>query len=174
MPSPDVKPAPSPDVKSKKRKAPVLNVAARKKPKPNPGGGSDLSWFNYLLDEVCLVDCVDHLCEKLNPVSADNGLGCVHHAGKRSDATARGARLGFDKSVRPVTREGVPVLPELFFVYHISMLRARKRIPEGAPPALPDALRKVLNKKGPADWDAKWVASHLCHNPRCINVDHLV
>jgi hypothetical protein len=73
----------------------------------------------------------------------------------------------------------MPEALERYTLYTIALLRARKLVPNYAPPPYPAEIRQVRHKR-PASATtgnekvATWVASHLCHNKLCIKVEHLV
>lgn len=144
----------------------------------NPGGGSDLSWFNFLLENPACAGAVCNLKSKVgNVVRHENGLGCLHVVGRGKSDSGRAPRLCIDKNFRPsLDVLGGIHLPQYITAYHVTMLAAGRKIPSYQPPPLPLEFRKVTVRGGKTldGAPAVWVASHLCHNSECVNVDHLV
>lgn len=142
-----------------------------KKPKVNVGGSSRLEWVNILITSNDLDICRENLFRKIRDV--EDKLGCLEVRGF-TELT----RPVMDKNPLATFKKVVPAAPERFSPYVIAMIQGGKRVPSFDPPRYPDELRKVKNKRTSnskvEDQEATWVASHLCHNRRCCNVDHLV
>lgn len=90
---------------------------------------------------------------------------------------ANGLVLG--KAFRPVLKQICLDCPERFSQYVIAMAVAGTLMPAPKSPAYPGELHKVKVKRTKAapegnEKDATWVASHLCHNRRCVNAEHLI
>jgi hypothetical protein len=138
--------------------------------KINVGGASKLSWFNKLVTNSDLRPVLANLGQKIKDFSVQPESGCRFVA-------------GFTEETRPVVDKKFKALldesfPERYSPYVISLALAGVQIPDYDPPKLPLSLRKVLHKRVAAasdgnEKDATWVASHLCHQRRCINTDHL-
>ena len=100
---------------------------------------------------------------------------CCKHVNGFTEATGR----VLHKALKPVFKQSCPDMPERFSPYVIAMATAGRLIPAPKPSAYPEELRKVKakgTKSAPEghEKDATWVASHLCHNRRCVNAEHLV
>ena len=93
---------------------------------------------------------------------------------------------GFKSETRPVMdkkwladlKKDCPEAPARYMPYHIALLQAQILVPEHDPPAYPEELRLVKHKRSSKaaegnEKGATWVASHLCHNPLCIDTGHL-
>lgn len=95
-------------------------------------------------------------------MDVQDGTNCHFVKGFTEDT-----RIVVDKQYRHLLRED---FPERFSPYIVAMAGAKQIIPWNAPPTLPAHLRK---RKGVAEKTATWVASHLCHDRRCVNPEHL-
>lgn len=142
------------------------------RPKINVGGASKMRWFNQLIDNPTLRPALHNLTMKIDAVDQTES-GCRQVVGKDERF-----RPQIDKKLREEAREICPGLPERFAPYHISLARNGKHMPTTDPPRYPPELRKVKDFRiaGAApgnDKEANWVASHLCHNRRCIRPEHL-
>ena len=83
-----------------------------------------------------------------------------------------------DKKYFAEFKQACPEAPTRYMPYHIALLQANVHIPTGSPPAYPSELRLVKAKRHKQAGDenikeATWVASHLCHNQQCVDVNHL-
>jgi len=102
-------------------------------------------------------------------------------------AQQRAAESGDDKSVHPriqprgEVRDKLAkkfqqfhnVLPIKLMAAHVAMLKAGTKRPDGAPPNCPkDWLKSIARVRSASD--AKWVASHLCHQKLCVNPAHII
>jgi hypothetical protein len=136
----------------------------------NVGGSSRLEWFNQLATDPSLSSARNNLFSKIShTVVATN---CIVVKGFTEDT-----RPILDKSHFKLVRSKIPTAPARYSPYHIALIKAAKLVPITEPPAYPRELRQVLTKriKGTTvDKAATWVASHLCHNRKCINVEHIV
>ena len=151
----------------------------------NVGGSSKLAWVNVLALDSSLEKCRSNLFSKISNTEAVAGSeeildpedkklgGCLQVKGF-GEAT----RPVLDKALQGTLKSVCSDAPERFSPYVLAMIRDRKVLPSFDPPKYPEALRKVKNKRVKSsnfeDQDATWVASHLCHNKRCVNSNHLV
>ena len=134
----------------------------------NPGGSSKLDWFNPLAVDPAYELARQNLVGKIEDQWA-NGFGCKEV-------------IGFTAQTRPVLDQrflphvsSLDMLPKRFSPYQIAMMQAGKLRPSMTPPDLPAELRQVKRKAGVVVLtQATWVISHLCHNNKCVNPDHLV
>ncbi|KAL8684665.1 MAG: hypothetical protein Q9224_006200, partial [Gallowayella concinna] len=143
-----------------------------KKPKLNLGGSSRLLWVNVLAQDPRLSGCRQNLFQKIGKTRVVAG-GCVHVV----DFTEN-TRPVLDKAFQGAFRAAASDAPERFSPYTIALVRAGKLVPAIIAPSYPPSLRKVLHKRTKSskvdEQEATWVASHLCHDRRCINDSHLV
>lgn len=136
----------------------------------NVGGSSKLEWFGPLATEPHLESVRRNLFGKIAETE-DLGGGCTGVLGFREDTrpTPDRAELAILRSVRPDA-------PARYSPYVLAMARDMVLLPQGPPPRYPPELRQVKAKRRKTDSndkDATWVASHLCHNRRCINTEHM-
>lgn len=138
--------------------------------KLNVGGASQLSWVNILANDVSLGGARDNLFGKIKAVEESGGCTVVKGFTEKT-------RPVMDKKFLEVFKRISDSAPERYSPYVISLIQHRKLVPPFAPPRYPEALRKVNQKRTKTsmlgDQAATWVASHLCHNRRCVNIDHL-
>lgn len=137
----------------------------------NVGGASKLTWFNKLAIDPSLAPAKANLERKIAHTRNDNG--CTVVVGFTAET-----RPVLDKDFLEVFREICGEAPARYAPYHIAMLQANKLVPEGEPCSYPEGLRLVKHKRvktaAPGNEKAAtWVASHLCHNNKCININHL-
>jgi hypothetical protein len=144
----------------------------------NPGGGSDLAWFNLALDsnDPSVRAALQNLFSKIANTHTFGICTECRPTKLGEDRCAEDLRPMVDNKFKPALAT-IPGFPQRCSVYTIAMMKAGVRIPERDPPPFPDELRKVLKRSG-HDFSktpkaATWVCSHLCHNKRCINTAHL-
>ncbi|KAJ5096490.1 hypothetical protein NUU61_005846 [Penicillium alfredii] len=131
-----------------------------------------MRWLNQLIDSPVLQPALLNLAAKIQDTE-ETSNGCVQVTGKDERF-----RPQIDRRLREQARPQFPELPERFAPYHISLACAGRHVPTTNLPAYPAELRKVKEKRSARaslgnEKDACWVTSHLCHNRRCINPDHL-
>lgn len=128
-----------------------------------------MGWFNILLQHSKLGGARQNIIGKLRAEKKDvKETGCIV-------LEKDGWRPGLDKRYLEQLKAVAEDAGEKIMGYHIAMLEAGKEMPEEEPPKCPDKWRKVLKRAGrETDKAATWVASHLCHNPKCVNAEHLV
>ncbi len=130
-----------------------------------------MSWFNVLCNDLRFAEAKENLVSKLgNPIKHEKlSNGCITVLAFNDDT-----RLCLDK--RFASAPDSIILPKRFMPYHAALLKHGKNIPKKEPPRLPLKWRKVTAKRHideHVEKVATWVASHLCHNKRCINPEHI-
>jgi len=150
-----------------KRKADTPNVPSTKR--INPGGSSEVAWFNTLMIAPHLSFLRAHLFVKIEaPRSVIATTGCIIYK-----IAGDFQRIDIDKSIRQTLVSTDLLfeeqLPIKINAHHIALLKAGKFIPNRSPPLPPKAL---LTRSSATS--SRFVASHLCHQKACINPDHLV
>lgn len=151
----------------------ALNIAASppaKIARKNVGGASKLTWFNVLAGAE-QAEPRANLVQKIGDTKRVDGCLLVEGFGPET-------RPVMDKKWLAKFRETCPDAPARFSPYHIALLKARVLVPAADPPPYPAELRLVKQKRSSKAADgneksATWVASHLCHNHQCVDVEHL-
>lgn len=167
----EMTPRKEPNLKRKRSEEPDCDeegAPEKKLPKPNPGGGSTLQWFNKLAGDPLLRPVLDHLADKIKDVVAPSvgSNDCLDVKGFKPET-----RIVADKKFKPLLDAG---FPERFSPYVVAMAKSGKLVPDRSPPNHPH-LRKVRSRAGSTlEAQATWVASHLCHRRTCCNPSHLV
>jgi len=142
-------------------------------PRKNVGGASKLEWFNTLAIHPDLEEARKNLFGKIASTTIEGG-GCIIVNGFKDET-----RPTLDKSFVDLFKRLCPDGPARFSPYHIALLKHKVLIPDYDPPPYPSEHRMVKQKrqKSAAENNEKaatWVASHLCHNRKCINArEHL-
>lgn len=128
-----------------------------------------MQWFNKLLREPALQKERDNLVGKIAGRKPVGDLGCLEVPGQGKEF-----RPQMDKKYRENAKKVLDELPERYAHYHIGMLAGGVAMMDRDAPRVPEKWRKVLTRSGKVmDKDATWVCSHLCHNPKCSNHEHL-
>jgi len=66
------------------------------------------------------------------------------------------------------------VLPRKINASHVALLMDGRRRPDKLPPQCPPDWFKSLFGRLATDAEAKWVASHLCHQKECVQPEHII
>lgn len=124
-----------------------------------------MAWFRVLALTPDLATVRANLAAKIRKTTIDSVLGCVQ-------VTDPKTRPVMDKKDLARFKEFASDAPERYELYHIALLRDQKVMPLFDPPPYPEKLRKSTNFK--EGQEATWVASHLCHDKKCVNTAHIV
>jgi hypothetical protein len=138
--------------------------------KKNVGGASKLSWFNPLATRSDLQACRQNLFNKIKDTTT-NSFGCVSVRNFNEDT-----RPVMDKHYNSILLSKLASADTVtrYSPYAIAMMQAQQLLPACDPPALPAKFRQVTKRNGKdTEKEATWVVSHLCHNKRCVHVEHL-
>jgi hypothetical protein len=130
-----------------------------------------MDWFNALVQNPDLSDVLRHLSGKIEDLDKTGDCGCW-------EAVKEDFRPVADKKFATKIEKLLPNAPQRFQHYHIGMAKAGVLIPNFPPPAYPPSLRMVKTKRNSSatdgnEKDATWVCSHLCHNKKCANPEHM-
>ena len=131
-----------------------------------------MRWFNVLLSDARLAGARENIVGKLaGKVTKENG--CIEMPDAKYSAGE--FRPVLDKKFLDLFKSIAEDAPARISHYQVALLEDGREIVADEPPKLPEKFRKVL-KRGGKDLDkgATWVASHLCHNKKCCNKQHLV
>jgi len=124
-----------------------------------------MAWFRILALASDLEGIRTRLTAKIRKTRTVTTLGCV-------EVTDPKTRPVMDKKDLEKFKESASDAPERYEFYHIALLRDQKIMPSYDPPPYPEKFRKSSNFK--IGQEATWVVSHLCHNRKCCNTEHLV
>jgi len=145
----------------------------------NPGGKSQVVWFNQLLDDQSSAakNFKRRLINRLSESKISQPNGCIKYTGDKVALNDRKhPRVDPGSAAYAAFKSACPaiVVPVKINASHIALLKAGTRRPDVDTPACPQAFVQASGGALVEGRGNRWVASHLCHNKWCIQPNHIV